>query len=171
MAEGHAERHTADQTRAALHALASYHDRRARDGGGRRCLIDRAETMRRGSAPRRRRVEIVERLERDAGVERAVAEHVYDIARDEGVDPAFAAELVRCGVSVWETEPTESGEAETTQAHPDWLSDPPPPQAARRERALRLSFRRLRRLLERYSSPADALVAFVNEPDVDEHRY
>lgn len=159
-----------DQLEAALTALACFQQQRALDGAGTDCLLNRARME--GSEPAgRRRAELVDWLVREAAVSRAFAGQVYDIAREEGIEPAFAMELVRCGVAVGVLDETAADAPTTDRWQPEWLSRPELRDTARRERRLRVSFRRLRSLLERHRTPEDALVAFVDEPDVDEYGY
>jgi len=94
---------------------------------------------------------------------------LYDVAEEEGVDPAVAFEIVLCGVGVRElTEPPEDQwEEAQIEAPPPWVNDEPPtPDAAARERHARVSFRRLRSIMENVPTAEAALRAFVSEPDV-----
>lgn len=121
----------------------------------------------------RRRVDIVQEAQA-AGMPAELAEMLYDVARDEGLDPAFAYELVRSGLGV---APPREGidnapEQPTTDKYvPEWLLPAQPPDEVLRERMLRLSFRRLRALLEAHPAPEDALRAFAREPDVGQYGY
>jgi hypothetical protein len=88
---------------------------------------------------------------------------------EEGLDPVLAVELVRCGLGIF---PPEAGlenapdEPTTDKYRPTWLEPPIPPDEQLRERTLRVSFRRLRGLLERHAEDADAAFrAFGREPD------
>ena len=161
----------AERASALLAALARYRDRRALDGGDERsaveCLIEGVTDAEEMAAHHRRRIELVERAVEEEGLDREMAEEVYDIAREEGLEPAFAFELVRCGVAVCEPEEQEEPIATTSiKGQPEWLEAPVPTEEATRERRLRMSFRRLRHLLEERPTAEDALIAFAQEPDV-----
>jgi hypothetical protein len=109
-----------------------------------------------------------------AGLDRAEAEAIYELAQEVGLEPELALLLVSSGVGVVELEELDSDPEGIgiQQAPPDWVADGSVPVAeARRERRLRLSFRRLRGLLEESGSAADALRRFANEPDVAEGAY
>lgn len=109
-----------------------------------------------------------------SGLERAEAEAVYALAQEVGLEPELALLLVSSGVGVVELEElaTDPERIGIQQAPPDWVADGSVPVAeARRERRLRLSFRRLRGLLEESGSAADALRRFADEPDVAEGAY
>ncbi len=157
--------------RAALQALRSYRAMRLRDGGGVECLVERAEVVEREVERGRRRQEVVGRAVREGGVDRDLAEQVYDVALQEGVEPAFALELVRCGVAVGGEPEVEPDEDTIQVGAPPWLAAAPSLSEAERERRLRMSLRRLRGLLETHESAEDALIAFVQEPDVEEGSY
>lgn len=155
---------------AALEALARYREERARDGGGRvgaaECLLQRVASVGDEEPRLRRRIELVEKAVEEGWMDREMAGEVYDVAREEGLEPAFAFELVRCGVAV--CGPEEAPEAPTVEkGRPAWLEEPVPEEEALHERRLRMSFRRLRHLLEEKGSPEEALIAFAEEPDVD----
>ncbi len=156
---------------AARDALERYRRGAAERGEAAACLLGRAQELEAMAGHERRRSELVDRAVRGSGLEWAEAEGVYDLAHEEGLDPALAFELLHCHVLVLGPEdirPTESrAGTELEDRPPEWIGAPPPPEAeARRERRLRGSFRRLRRLLEERGSPEEALVAFVEEPDV-----
>lgn len=169
MTEGNAE---SDRRRAALRALEQYRERpRAVEAGkGVECLIDRAAQVEDEAMRHRRRNELVEEAE-EAGIPHTFAEEVYDVARQEGVEPAFAFELVRCRVGVRELEDDEAEPPATDPGRPDWVGEAPSPDAARRERRLRASFRRLRALLEGCDTAEEALTNFAKQPDVGEYGY
>lgn len=132
------------------------------------CLLDRAARFEGEPATSRRREELVERAIA-AGHPREYADLLYDVAEEEGVDPAVAFEIVLCGVGVRELiQPVEDQwEEAQIEAPPPWISDDPPTaDAAARERHARISFRRLRSIMENQPTAEDALRAFVSEPDV-----
>jgi hypothetical protein len=54
----------------------------------------------------------------------------------------------------------------TDKYMPEWLLPPTPTDTVLRERMLRLSFRRLRALLEEHGDAGAAFRAFAREPDV-----
>lgn len=135
-------------------------------------LVERAEEIASDRTPRRR-IDLVQRLV-DSGHAVEYADEIYDIAEDEGLDPAFAFELVLNGIGVRELAPPNEDQWLETQveAPPEWVADPDPePHAAMRERHMRSTFRRLRRLMEEHPSPRAALEAFAREPDVAEVQY
>ena len=121
-----------------------------------------------------RRIEIMNEAAA-AGMSPELADMMYDIARDEGLDPALAFELVLSGLGVV---PPEGGlvnapeQPSTDKYAPGWVVTPPaPPDLLLRERTLRLSFRRLRALLEEHQGAEEALTAFAREPDVGRTGY
>lgn len=140
----------------------------SRNVGAASCLLQRVDELETMAGHQRRRIELVERAVDEAGLERELAEEAYDIAREEGLEPAFGLELVRCGIAVVEPPDTELETTAAVKGHPEWLEPPVPPAEATRERRLRMSFRRLRSLLEESDTPEEALVAFATEPDVAE---
>jgi hypothetical protein len=109
-----------------------------------------------------------------AGLDRGEAEGIYELAQEVGLEPELALLLVSSGVGVVELKELDSDPEGIgiQQAPPEWVADGSVPVAeARRERRLRLSFRRLRGLLEESGSAPDALRRFANEPDVAEGAY
>jgi hypothetical protein len=117
----------------------------------------------------RRRIDVIQESVA-VGMSDELAEMLYDVAWDEGLDPALAFELVRSGMGVL---PPDEGIANapdfptTDKYRPEWLEPPVDPDAVLRERTLRLSFRRLRGLLEQHTGGAgEAFRAFAREPDV-----
>jgi hypothetical protein len=135
-------------------------------------LVQRADQIAADDTPRRR-VELVERAVA-AGHTREYADLIYDLAEEEGVDPAFAFELVLLGIGVRELSPPNDDNWTESQveAPPAWVGeDEPAPDAAARERHMRATFRRLRRMFEEHQAPTAALQAFAAEPDVDEVVY
>jgi hypothetical protein len=165
----------AERDASARRALAGYTERRrARRGedtffGSADALVEAAEAGLTADEVGSRRVEVVgEALE--TGMSPELAGLLYDIARDEGLDPALAYEVVRSGLGVL---PPPDGlvnapsQRETDKYAPEWVVSPAtPPDLLLRERTLRFSFRRLRRLLEENEQVEDALLAFGREPDV-----
>lgn len=132
------------------------------------CLVKRAARFEHEPETARRRQELVSRAV-TAGHPREYADQLYDVAEEEGVDPAVAFELVLCGVGVLELiEPRDDQwEEAQIEAPPPWVNDEPPtPDSAARERHARISFRRLRSILEETPSPEQALLRFAREPDV-----
>lgn len=116
----------------------------------------------------RRRLDMVQEA-RAVGMPDELAEMFYDVAQEEGLDPILAFELVRSGLGI--VPPPEGldnapHEPTTDKYRPEWLEPPVPPDALLRERTLRVSFRRLRGLLERHTGDAAAAFqAFAREPD------
>lgn len=132
------------------------------------CLLDRATRFEHQPETARRREELVERAVA-AGHPREYADQLYDVAEEEGVDPAVAFELVLCGVGVRElaAPPEDQWEEAQIEAPPPWINpDPPTPDDAARERHARVSFRRLRGILDETGSAKQALLRFAREPDV-----
>lgn len=161
------------------HALEAYRERRRRRRGedtwfgSASCLVAGEGAVAPEEAVRRRS-DLLEDAAQD-GIPAPLAEQLYDVAREEGLDPALALELVRCGLGVC---PPEEGlssapEQPTSDKYaPGWLLQPPTgTDELLRERMLRLSFRRLRSLLEVHPEPAEAMRAFAAEPDVGVHGY
>ena len=154
-----------------IRALDRYRAAASSRGEAAACLLERARELATLEGHERRRAELVDRAMRDSGMSWDEAERLYDLAQEEGLDPALAFELLHCGVLVREPptgpEPPE-GETLLEATPPEWLApaSTPPPLDAQRERRLRASFRRLRRLLEERGAPEDALVAYAEEPDV-----
>jgi hypothetical protein len=103
------------------------------------------------------------------GMSPELAEMMYDVAREEGVDPSLAYELVRSGLGV---APPREGLANAADQpasdkyYPTWLLPATQTDDVLRERMLRLSFRRLRSLLELHADPVEAFRAYAREPDV-----
>jgi hypothetical protein len=117
----------------------------------------------------RRRIDIIRECVA-VGMADELAEMLYDVAQEEGLDPALAYELVRCGLGVL---PPPEGvdnaphQPVTDKYRPEWLESPVDPDSLLRERTLRLSFRRLRALLQAHPGDAAAAFrAFAREPDV-----
>ena len=163
------EQAMADREERADHALHAYRERRRRR---------RAEDTWFGSAEgllgddaaerARRRMDVIEEAQ-DEGMSPELAEMMYDVAAEEGLDPALAYELVRSGLGV---APPAGGVANAAEQpasdkyYPTWLLPASPTDDILRERMLRLSFRRLRSLLEQHVDPAEAFRAYAREPDV-----
>jgi hypothetical protein len=136
------------------------------DGEG---LLESAEHGLNAEEISRRRMDVIQECVA-VGMSDELAEMLYDVARDEGLDPALAYELVRAGLGVL---PPRDGVhnapdfATTDKYRPEWLEPPVDPDTVLRERTLRLSFRRLRALLEQHTDDAaQAFRAFAREPDV-----
>ena len=137
-------------------------------------LIALTAAAERGGEWERRHEVLMERAEERDGLERPLAEEIYQLAEEEGLEPELALLLAGSGVGVIELEEldTDPERLGIQQAPPDWIGEAgiPVPEA-RRERRLRLSFRRLRRLLEETGSAMEAVRRFTLEPDVTEHAY
>ncbi|MGQ0813321.1 MAG: hypothetical protein ACT4O1_02525 [Gemmatimonadota bacterium] len=119
-----------------------------------------------------RREELVARA-LAAGHSREYADRIYDVATEERVDPAVAFELVLSGVGVRQLGPAapDNWKQAQVEAQPAWIERPPAAGDAVRERRLRLTFRRLRHLVEQENSLELALRAFMREPDVGDVEY
>lgn len=169
----------AEREETAGHALHAYRERRRRRRaedtyfGSADCLVTGAESGADAAELSRRRIDVLAEAEA-AGMSPELAEMLYDVAQEEGLDPALAYELVRSGLGV---SPPPDGVANAPSQPtidkyvPEWLYPAAPPDAVLRERMLRVSFRRLRALLEEHERPEDALRAFAREPDVGVHGY
>ena len=161
------------------HVLEAYRERRRRRRaedtffGSDSCLVGSGEPS---DSPDgvRRRAELMGDA-RAAGMSPELADMMYDIAVEEGLDPMLAFELVSSGLGV--APPAEGldnspSQPTTDKYAPGWLMQPPTPtDDMLRERMLRLSFRRLRGLLEAHPEPEEALRAFAREPDVGAYGY
>jgi len=164
----------ADREERAGHVLRSYRERRRRRRaedtyfGSADCLLARAEEGTEERELAQRRIELLEEAER-SGMPPGLAEALYDVAREEGVDPVLGYELVRCGLGVCPPPDGVSnapGQPTSDKYVPEWLAPPLPTDDLLRERMLRLSFRRLRSLLEEHDDVDEAFRAFAREPDV-----
>jgi hypothetical protein len=163
----------AEREKRAEHALAAWSERRRRrraddtwfgsaDGLlGEDGAADAAERA-------RRRMDVIMEAQ-DAGMSPELAEMMYDVAREEGLDPALGYELVCSGLGV-APPPGGVANAESQPAsdkyYPTWLLPASPTDDVLRERMLRLSFRRLRGMLERHGDAEEAFRAYAREPDV-----
>ena len=109
----------------------------------------------------------------EAGHSREYADLIYDVALEEHVDPAVALELVLAGVGVRELGGTAPEHWEETQveAPPQWIGQPPSQEQALREKHMRLTFRRLRSMVEEHGALGPALHAFMRAPDVGDVEY
>jgi hypothetical protein len=158
----------------AKHALNGYRERRRRRRGedtyfgSADCLVRNVQGAAGEADRERRRSEILEDAEK-VGMPVDLAEKLYVIAGEEGLDPELAFELVHSGLGVC---PPEDGitnapsEPTADKYLPEWMFPPVAPDDLLRERTLRMSFRRLRSLLERHPEVDDAFRAFASEPDV-----
>jgi hypothetical protein len=156
-------------------ALDAYRERRRnRRGedtwfGDREGLLEGAEQGLNAEEISRRRIDVIQEAV-GVGMADELAEMLYDVAREEGLDPVLAFELVRSGMGV--LPPPDGVEnapqfATTDKYRPEWLESPVDPDTLLRERTLRLSFRRVRALLEQHTGDAAAAFrAFAREPDV-----
>ncbi|MBW3571458.1 MAG: hypothetical protein KY467_10150 [Gemmatimonadetes bacterium] len=157
------------------HVLNAYRERRRLrrgddtwfgDGEG---LVEVAEQGLDAEALSRRRLDVIQEAV-DVGMADELAEMLYDVAREEGLDPVLAFELVRSGLGVLPPRGGVDNAPEFPTAdkyRPEWLEPPVDPDTQLRERTLRLSFRRLRGLLDQHTDdPAEAFRAFAREPDV-----
>jgi hypothetical protein len=162
----------ADREERARHVLHAYRERRRRRraddtwfGTGEGLLGDDD-----GDAAERarRRMDVVAEAVAD-GMSPELAEMMYDVAVEERLDPALACELVCSGMGVAPPADGLDNAAEAPSSdkyYPTWLLPANATDDVLRERMLRLSFRRLRALLEACADPADAFRAYAREPDV-----
>lgn len=166
------EQAMAERAQRAEHALHSYHERRQRRraadtwfGSASGLLAEEGV----GADERvRRRMDVIAEAQAE-GMSPDLAEMMYDVAREEGVDPSLAYELVRSGMGV--APPREGLESAaphpaSDKYYPTWLFPASQTDDVLRERMLRVSFRRLRSLLEQHADPSEALRAYAREPDV-----
>ena len=161
-----------DREARADRALNAYRERRRRRRGedtwfgSAACMV---ETAAPAVETAQRRTEVLDEATA-GGMPLSLAEQLYDVGREEGLDPALALELVRCGLGICPPDDGVSNapsQPASDKYAPGWLLQPAsPPDDLLRERMLRLSFRRLRALLEQHPQPADAMRAFAREPDV-----
>jgi hypothetical protein len=164
-----------DREARAGHALAAYRERRRRRRaddtwfGSASCTLAQSEAHLAREDVVSRRQELLEEAIGD-GMPLVLVEQLYDVAREEGLDPTLAYELVRCGLGICpppEGVSNAPAQPSSDKYAPAWVLQPSAdPDDVLRERMLRLSFRRLRSLLEGHPDPADALHAFAREPDV-----
>jgi len=173
------EREMAEREERAGHALNGYRERRRRRRaedtyfGSESCLLTSAEAGVDAAEISRRRIDVISEAEA-AGMSPELAEMLYDVSREEGLDPLLAYELVRSGLGV--SPPPDGVENAPSQPTtdkyvPEWLYPAASTDAVLRERMLRVSFRRLRALLEEHPQAEEALRAFAREPDVGHYGY
>jgi hypothetical protein len=158
----------------ARHVLHAYRERRRRRRGedtyfgSTECFIEPAETVPESPERARRRSELMDEAH-EIGMPRDLAEMLYDVAQEEGLDPGLAFELVRTGLGVCPPADgisTESIAPATDKYLPPWMFPASPPDHMMRERALHLSFRLLRSLLEDSLDVDDAFHSFAHQPGV-----
>jgi hypothetical protein len=168
------ERTMAEREERAQHALEAFRERRRRRRaddtwfGSADCLLGSGEAELDAAALARRRMDVISEAQ-DEGMSPELAEMMYDVAREEGVDPALAYELVRSGLGVAPPPggvANAPGQPSSDKYYPTWLLPPSPTDDVLRERMLRLSFRRLRAMLEHHADAAEAFRAYAREPDV-----
>jgi hypothetical protein len=162
----------AEREQRAKHALHAYRERRRRRRavdtwfGSAEGLLpdDGADAAERA----RRRMDVIEEAQEE-GMSPELAEMMYDVAAEEGLDPVLAYELVCSGLGVAPPAggvANDSDQPTSDKYYPTWLLPATPTDDVLRERMLRLSFRRLRSLLERHTDPAEAFSHYAREPDV-----
>lgn len=174
-----AEDEVAKREESAQHALQAYRERRRRRRaddtffGSSECLLNGDNELLGKEERARRRADIVKEAE-ESGMSHDLAELLYDVALDEGIDPALAYELVRTGLGV---APPDGGVSNAASApssdkyFPTWMFPAESPDEILRERMLRVSFRRLRSILEENAEVEEAFKLFANEPDVGHFGY
>jgi hypothetical protein len=160
-------------------ALHAYRERRRRRRGedtyhgSEDALLGRAEEGIGERERERRRADILADAEEE-GMPPELAELLYDVAREEGLDPGLGYELVRTGLGV---APPSDGisnapdQPMTDKYLPAWMFPAEPTDRLLRERMLRISFRRLRSMLEEEDDLDEAFRRFANEPDVGHYGY
>lgn len=154
-----------------LRAFHRYHRWSGEDDVGLRFLLERAGEIREEGERSRRREELMERAVQDGHVSREVAERAYEVAREEGLEPAFALEVVAARVALARPAEQEAEAPARQTTPPDWIEDSPTPDEARRERVMRETFRRLRRLFEGHPDPRDAFRALGLSEDLRSFDY
>lgn len=109
----------------------------------------------------------------EAGHSREYADRIFDLAVEEHLDPAVAFDVVLARLGVRElAEAQPDNWAETQVGAPTaWIEPATPPAEADRERQMRLTFRRLRSLVDQHGSTENALATFKREPDVGTVEY
>lgn len=160
-----------DEASHVLRAFDRYHAWAGEDAVGLEFLLDRVGEVEQLGERNRRRDELLEAAVEEGHVSREVAEEAYEIAGEEGIEPAFALELVRAGVAIERPGEPEADVPAVQPTQPEWIEDPPPPEAAHRERVMRETFRRLRSLFERYPDPKDAFRALASADDFRRFEY
>jgi hypothetical protein len=163
----------------ARHALNEYRERRRRRrgedtyfGSSELLLAGPAEGVEE-RATDRRRSEILEEAE-ESGMSLDLAELLYDVALEEGIDPAIGFDLVRTGLGVAPPADGVSNAPSDPMVDkylPAWMFPAQPTDQILRERMLRISFRRLRAMLEEEEHVEDAFSRFAKEPDVGHFGY
>ena len=155
-------------------ATERYHRRSGQGNGGgkeRGGLADFENELATDELRERRRSSLLEDAAHE-GIPTDVAELLYDIALEEGLDPPVALELIRTGLAV--NAPVESGSPDppvTDRYLPTWIFPATDPDTIRRERSMRVSFRRLRGFLEAERDVEAAFRRFAAESDVGYYGY
>ncbi|MGH7460016.1 MAG: hypothetical protein ACREMA_03180 [Longimicrobiales bacterium] len=137
-----------------------------------RCLREQARLLEQVPVLERRRTDLVAGVAERSGASLAALDIAYDRALEEGLDPALALEIVGCGVAVIDLTEPEPVEGTHTLRPPDWVApvtEPPSEQVL--ERRMRLTFRRMRAMLEKTSDLESAVERFSNEVDVGPFTY
>jgi hypothetical protein len=121
-----------------------------------------------GEPHERRREALMEWAEHDLGLDRAYTEQIYKLAEEEELEPILAFQLIRSGLGVRELEaPEQDMDEATQQSPPEWVAeDAVELDDIALERGLRATFRRLRSHMDDHASPAAAVTAFLDEPDI-----
>jgi len=120
----------------------------------------------------RRHLDLIEAAEARTHAPRAVLELAYEIAEEEGIDPALGLELIICRVAVEELTPPEPPADEAHSLVPEFVEPlPASDEEVMRERRMRMTFRRVRGMLEKSPSFAQAIHAFADEPDIGQFDY
>ncbi|HUH11694.1 MAG TPA: hypothetical protein VMK65_01235 [Longimicrobiales bacterium] len=158
-------------SRAALDAFHRYHQWSEEDSVGLRFLLERVEEVDGEPERHRRRGELLDRAVGDGHVSREVAEEAYELSKEEGLEPAFALEIVRAGVAVSRPGEPEPDAPALQPTEPDWIEERPDPEDAHRERVMRETFRRLRRLFEEHKDPQEAFRALARADDLRPFEY
>lgn len=163
----------------ARHALNAYRERRRRRRGedtffgSVELLLASAHEGLEERELDRRRSQILEEAE-EVGMSADLVELLYDVALEEGIDPALGFDLVRSGLGVAPPADGVSNAPDDPMVDkylPAWMFPAEPTDRLLRERMLRVSFRRLRGMLEEEEDVEQAFIRFANEPDVGHFGY
>lgn len=168
-----------EREESARHALHAFRERRRRRRGddtffgSTECLLPTNPDEAVHRELERRRADLLEEAE-GCGMSTELAELLYDIAREEGLDPVLAFELVRTGLGV--APPAEGisnapDQPVVDKYLPAWMFPAEETDRLLRERMLRVSFRRLRSILEEEDDVDAAFRRFAADPDVGHHGY
>jgi hypothetical protein len=143
-----------------------------REAGWLRCIRQQARLLEQVPVLERRRTDLVAGVAERSGASLAALDIAYDRALEEGLDPVLALELVGCGVAVLELTEPEPVEGTHTLRPPDWVAPEIEPASEQvLERRMRMTFRRMRSLLEQTGDLEAAIECLSTQVDVGSFRY